>query len=260
MASVERRTSNVERRNSNVERRTSKLERRNSNVETRTSKLERRTSNVERRTSKLERRTSNVERRASSVERRNSNVETRTSSVERRASSVETRTSKLERRNSNVETRTSKLERRTSNGEPSAGRHVREPAIQESVPACRGDGTDSRFAVSLEISMPATAFRFETLDVYRLSVSIARWMHATRWPAGMTHLKDQGTRAADSIVLNLAEGLSRGGKPGANHLRIAMGSAGEALACLDIADFPGCEDRREELRRVSAMLNRLRTR
>jgi four helix bundle protein len=103
-------------------------------------------------------------------------------------------------------------------------------------------------------------YPFETLDVYRLSVSIARWMHATRWPPGMAHLKDQGTRAADSVVLNLAEGLSRGGKPGANHLRIARGSAGEALACLDIADFPGCAERREELRRVGAMLHRLRAR
>jgi four helix bundle protein len=103
-------------------------------------------------------------------------------------------------------------------------------------------------------------FPFESLDVYRLSVSVARWMHATRWPAGMAHLKDQGTRAADSVVLNLAEGLARGGKPGANHLRIAIGSAGEALACLDIADFPGCHERREELRRVGAMLSRLRAR
>jgi four helix bundle protein len=104
------------------------------------------------------------------------------------------------------------------------------------------------------------AFQFENLDVYRLAVSVARWMHATRWPPGMAHLKDQGTRAADSVVLNLAEGLSRGGKPGTNHLRIAIGSAGEALACLDIADFNGCEERREDLRRVGAMLNRLRAR
>ncbi|MCA9568024.1 MAG: hypothetical protein KC656_09285, partial [Myxococcales bacterium] len=57
---------------------------------------------------------------------------------------------------------------------------------------------------------------------------------------------------------NIAEGLSRGGRPGTNHLRIALGSAGEAFAALDVADFPGCAEKRAELRRIGAMVSRLR--
>ncbi|MCB9671710.1 MAG: four helix bundle protein, partial [Alphaproteobacteria bacterium] len=70
----------------------------------------------------------------------------------------------------------------------------------------------------------------------------------------------QAIRAADSVVLNIAEGMTRGGRPGANHLRIAMGSAGEAFAALDVVDFSGCDQRRADLRRIGAMLARLRVR
>jgi four helix bundle protein len=101
-------------------------------------------------------------------------------------------------------------------------------------------------------------FHFERLDVYTLAVQVARWMRSTRWPTNARHLQDQAIRAADSVVLNLAEGLSRGGKPGQNHLRIAKGSAGEAYAALHVADFPECAERRRELRRIAAMLHKLR--
>ncbi|MEZ4322179.1 MAG: four helix bundle protein [Myxococcota bacterium] len=101
-------------------------------------------------------------------------------------------------------------------------------------------------------------FSFEPLDVYQLAVTVARWMRTTQWPANASHLRDQAIRSADSVVLNIAEGLTRGGKPGANHLRIALGSAGEAFAALDVADFPGCPERRAELRRIAAMVTRLR--
>ncbi len=102
------------------------------------------------------------------------------------------------------------------------------------------------------------AFGFERLDVYRLALSVARWMHQVKWPLGMAHLKDQGIRSADSLVLNIAEGCARGGKPGQNHFRIAKGSAGEALAVLDIANQPGADQQRANLRRVGAMLERMR--
>ncbi|MEZ4317950.1 MAG: four helix bundle protein [Myxococcota bacterium] len=101
-------------------------------------------------------------------------------------------------------------------------------------------------------------FTFEGLDVYKLAVGVARWMRTTHWPANASHLRDQAIRSADSVVLNIAEGMARGGKPGANHLRIASGSAGEAFAALDVADFEGCAERRSELRRVGAMLTKLR--
>lgn len=102
-------------------------------------------------------------------------------------------------------------------------------------------------------------FTFEQMDVYRLALSVARWMRRAPWPAGTAHLKDQGTRAADSTVLNIAEGCSRGGKPGRNHFRIAQGSAGEALAVLDLVDLPAGTDQQQLLRRVGAMLHRMKT-
>ncbi len=101
-------------------------------------------------------------------------------------------------------------------------------------------------------------FTFERLDVYRLSVEVARWMRKARWPVGAAHLRDQGTRAADSIVLDVAEGCSRGGKPGRNHYRIAQGSAGEALAVLDLVDLPAAAEQQQRLRRIGAMLQRMR--
>jgi len=97
------------------------------------------------------------------------------------------------------------------------------------------------------------------LDVYRVALSIARWMRQARWPTGAAHLKDQGTRAAESMVLDIAEGCSRGGKAGRNHFRIAQGSAGEALAVLDLADLPGGGEQQQRLRRVGAMLQRRKT-
>ncbi len=103
-------------------------------------------------------------------------------------------------------------------------------------------------------------FAFEKMDVYRLSVAVARWMRQSDWPTGTAHLRDQGTRAADSVVLNVAEGLSRGGKPGRNHFRIAQGSAGEALAVLDLIELPGGNEKQQLLRRVGAMLQRMKGR
>jgi four helix bundle protein len=103
-------------------------------------------------------------------------------------------------------------------------------------------------------------YDFENLDVYKLAVDVARWVRNTKWPTNTAHLKDQAIRAADSVVLNIAEGLSRGGRPGTNHLRIAKGSAGEVLAALDVADFSGCAERKAHLRRIGAMVSKLRAR
>jgi len=102
------------------------------------------------------------------------------------------------------------------------------------------------------------AFHFEHLDVYQVALSVARWNHTVHWPTGLTHLKDQGIRAADSTVLNIAEGVARGGRPGQNHLRIAQGSAGEVLAVLDIALLPGASEQQARLRRVGAMLQKMK--
>ena len=58
-----------------------------------------------------------------------------------------------------------------------------------------------------------------------------------RWQPlrGKASLKEQGCRAADSVVLNIAEGRARGGGAGENHFRIALGSAAEVCAVLDLS-------------------------
>ena len=101
-------------------------------------------------------------------------------------------------------------------------------------------------------------FGHEQLDVYRLAVGVARWAARQGFPGPRRHLQDQLLRAVDSLVLNLAEGCGR--EPGAarrHHLRIALGSAAEAHAVLDLIALPGGVERQQELRRIGAMLARL---
>jgi four helix bundle protein len=105
--------------------------------------------------------------------------------------------------------------------------------------------------------MPSFQFTFESLDVYKVSISVNRRLARLRWPAGRSHLRDQALRASDSIVLNLAEGWARGrhSKAGKNHFRIARGSAGEVLAVADLLDLG--DPLKQDLRRIAAMLTAL---
>ena len=64
-------------------------------------------------------------------------------------------------------------------------------------------------------------------------------------------------RSSGSVVLNIAEGRARGGDAARNHYRIALGSAAEACAALDILPVPGAPEVQVKLRRVGAMLARL---
>src|SRR5688572_18684244 len=100
-------------------------------------------------------------------------------------------------------------------------------------------------------------FAHERLDVYRLAVELARWAAAQPIPPSRRHLRDQLVRAADSVVLNIAEGA--GGEPGdarRNHFRIAAGSAAEVAAIIDLV-LPNAGGRVDELRRIGAMLAKL---
>ena len=54
-------------------------------------------------------------------------------------------------------------------------------------------------------------FAHERLDCYRLAVEVNRWFGEAVFPPGRAHLKDQGQRASDSIVCNIAEGASKRG-------------------------------------------------
>ena len=105
--------------------------------------------------------------------------------------------------------------------------------------------------------MPGThAFSLERSDVYQLALRVNRQIASLRFPAGRGHLKNQAIRAADSTVLNIAEGWERGpGDAARNHFRIARGSAGEVFAVVELVDGP--EELRQELRRIGAMLTRL---
>ena len=99
-------------------------------------------------------------------------------------------------------------------------------------------------------------FDHENLDVYKLALEVARSCAVLRIPTGRTHLRDQLQRAADSVVLNIAEGRARGGDAGRNHYRIAAGSA-EACAALDLVGSPEAAVEQPKLRRIGAMLRGL---
>ena len=76
----------------------------------------------------------------------------------------------------------------------------------------------------------------ERLDVYVASVALDGVVVALARGAGRGHgwLCDQATRAAASVVLNLAEAMGREGMDRARALRIARGSALELDAALTL--------------------------
>ncbi len=81
----------------------------------------------------------------------------------------------------------------------------------------------------------------ESLDTYQVALTINRSVASFRYPPGRSHLKDQGIRAADSLVLNIAEGMGRGRttNAGKNHFRIARGSLLEVFAVVDLLGMGG---------------------
>ena len=111
-----------------------------------------------------------------------------------------------------------------------------------------------------------SGFDFEKLDVYAASldfVVVARALRQ-RLPPGNGDLADQLTRAASSIVLNIAEGTGAfRGDDKAHKYRSARGSAFACAAVLDImtkldlADATEVRNGRELLERIGAMLTQL---
>ena len=71
-------------------------------------------------------------------------------------------------------------------------------------------------------------------------------------------MRYQARRAADSVVLNIAEGTSRAGTEPSYHWRVSSGSAAEATAALDLIQIPQGPEIQQKLRRVAAMLRKLR--
>jgi four helix bundle protein len=101
-------------------------------------------------------------------------------------------------------------------------------------------------------------FAHERLLADPLAAEVARWLvQEARFPHGAASLKDQAVRAAPSVALNVAEGRARGGDAGRNHYRVALGSAAEACAALDLMAVPGGAEQQEKLRRVGALIRGL---
>jgi four helix bundle protein len=103
-------------------------------------------------------------------------------------------------------------------------------------------------------------FAHERLDCYKLAVEVARWFERSRFARGRAELRKQGQDAADSVVLNIAEGAGRRNAEaaGKNHHQIALGSASEACAVLDlVSSLPGAAEQQQKLRRVGAMLAKM---
>ena len=76
-----------------------------------------------------------------------------------------------------------------------------------------------------------------SFDAYDRSVDLLRTLAPliAGVAASDTSLADQLRRAAQSVPLNVAEANRRNGRDRANRFRIALGSAAEVSACLDVA-------------------------
>lgn len=84
------------------------------------------------------------------------------------------------------------------------------------------------------------AFRFEGLEIFHVAVDFSLKVYelVKKFPAEERFdLMSQARRAANSIVLNIAEGSERGTKRDFSHfLDMAIGSTFETVACFFIAE------------------------
>ncbi len=104
----------------------------------------------------------------------------------------------------------------------------------------------------------------ERLDVYHLAVVFNRSLAPLTKVRGVASLRTQLFDAADSIVLNIAEGAGRNSRDDKRrHYEIAKGSATECAAalqllrCRGVLSEAGYQARRALLLRVVQMLSRL---
>jgi four helix bundle protein len=104
----------------------------------------------------------------------------------------------------------------------------------------------------------------ERLDVYHVALEYRRSLAPLAKVRGIAPLRDQLFRAADSVVLNIAEGAGRNSHADKQrHYEIAKGSATESAAALDLLHHAGVineiafQERRELAIRIVQMLSRL---
>ena len=78
---------------------------------------------------------------------------------------------------------------------------------------------------------------FQRLDVYQRAIEFLALVYdvVDELPRGHADRADQLTRAAESVVRNIAEGAGRWSEAdSANRYKIARGEAMECAACLDV--------------------------
>jgi len=96
------------------------------------------------------------------------------------------------------------------------------------------------------------------MKVYRISVCMVSEVHSQVIPVvragGDREIADQLHRASRSVALNIAKGLGLlPGKRQRNHFQIALGSARETMACIDIGVATGLLDARS----IAAVMDRV---
>ncbi len=101
-------------------------------------------------------------------------------------------------------------------------------------------------------------FDHEQLRVYGMAVDFAHWSQGAAVGQARSHIRDQVRRAAESVVLNIAEGSGHPiGNARRNHYRMAKASAAECCACLDIIRPKAKEERQQQLRHIGGMLHKM---
>lgn len=97
----------------------------------------------------------------------------------------------------------------------------------------------------------------ERLDSYRLALDLARWAASAAIPPQRKHLREQLVRAADGVVLGIAEGSGLAGDARRHHYRIALGSVCEVAAIVDLLAPGDHADIHERIVRIAAMLSQM---
>ncbi len=105
-------------------------------------------------------------------------------------------------------------------------------------------------------------FRHNRLDVYRAALELIEFVGKldSTWFRGNPDRRRQLLRATDSIALNIAEGSTQNSdRARRNHYRIALGSAGESDAILQVLQLHRAQvsEGRRLLARIGAMLWRM---